>query len=296
MKILVAEDSAYFRKTLEDTLIQWGYEVIPATNGLEAWEILQQNDSPRLAILDWVMPKMTGLDVCKMVRKRERGSYVYTILLTSKSSKENVIAGLEAGVDDYIVKPFDEEVLRCRLKIGERILTLEDKIMQLASIDGLTGLLNRRVFMERFENELKRFERERRPLALIIIDLDNFKQINDNYGHLAGDEVLRQVARQLSSNLRKYDIIGRYGGEEFTVCAPGIDMFGARELAERLRKAIESLRFVEPDTGEEFQITASLGISWLPHDGIPNADVMLKSADEALYLAKRRGKNQTCCE
>lgn len=295
MKILVAEDSNYFRKILENTLEQWGYEVVSASDGVEAWEILQQNDSPRLAILDWVMPRMTGLEVCKNVRTRKAGYYVYTILLTSKSSKENIIAGMEAGVDDYIVKPFDEEVLRYRLKIGERILTLEDKIMQLASIDALTGLLNRRVFMERLEDEVARFARLRQPISLIMIDLDNFKYINDNYGHQAGDEVLRRVGQELYTKVRKYDFIGRYGGEEFCVCAPGVDQKGAQELAERLRKGVESLNIKIPNSGTELKITASLGVSCLIGDMAPDLDELIKAADEYLYLAKRRGKNQVCC-
>ncbi len=295
MKVLVAEDSNYFRKILEDTLNQWGYEVVSASDGKEAWEILQQPEAPRLVILDWVMPRMTGIEVCHKVRQREYGSYVYMILLTSKSSKENIIAGMEAGVDDYIVKPFDEEVLRYRLKIGERILTLEDKIMQLAAIDGLTGLLNRRVFMERLETEVDRAERLGQPLSLIMIDLDNFKQINDNYGHQAGDQVLRQVAADLSSRVRKYDFIGRYGGEEFCVCAPGVAQKEAVELAERLRCGIEGLRIKIPNSETELQITASLGVSSISDDNIVNIDELIMLSDEALYLAKRRGKNQVCC-
>lgn len=295
MKILVAEDSNYFRKMLEDTLSQWNYEVVSAADGAKAWEILQQPDAPRLAILDWVMPHMTGIDVCHKVRQREFGNYVYTILLTSKSSKENIIAGMEAGVDDYIVKPFDEEVLRYRLKIGERILTLEDKIMQLAAIDGLTGLLNRRVFMERLETEMNRFERLGQQLFLIMIDLDNFKQVNDNYGHQAGDQVLRRVALDLGVRVRKYDFIGRYGGEEFCVCVPGVSHDEATELAERLRKGIESLRIKIPNSDRELQVTASLGVSGITNNNITDIDGLIKAADEALYLAKRRGKNQVCC-
>lgn len=295
MKILVAEDSNYFRKIVETTLLQWGYEVVLATDGAEAWEILQQNDAPRLAIIDWVMPHMTGLEVCQHVRARKTGSYVYTILLTAKSSKENIIAGLESGVDDYIVKPFDEEVLKYRLKIGERILTLEDKIMQLASIDSLTGLLNRRVFMERLESEVTRYNRLKQPLSLIMLDLDNFKYINDNYGHQAGDEVLRRVAQELSLHVRKYDFIGRYGGEEFTICTPGVDATGVKEIAERLRNGVDDLRIVVPGIKEGLCITASLGVSYLEQEEEANLDELIKAADEALYIAKRRGKNRVCC-
>jgi len=294
MKILVAEDSNYFRKMLENTLLQWGYEVVLASDGAEAWDILQQKEAPRLAILDWVMPYMTGLEVCKKVRTRETGTYVYIILLTAKSSKENVITGMEAGVDDYIVKPFDEEVLKYRIKIGERILALEDKILQLASIDWLTGLLNRRVFMERLESEIQRHNRLKQPLSLIMIDLDDFKCINDRYGHQVGDEVLRKVGQELKRQVRKYDFSGRYGGEEFTICIPGIDYDGAREVAERLRAGIENLRVSVPGLPEPVSITASFGVSHLGNEEEANVDELIKAADDALYLAKGRGKNRVC--
>ena len=296
MKILVAEDSNYFRKILENTLLKWDYEVVLASDGAEAWKILQQNDAPRLAILDWVMPNMTGIEVCKGLRVRETGSYVYIILLTAKSSKENIIAGLEAGVDDYIVKPFDEEVLKYRLKIGQRILTLEDKIMQLASTDALTGILNRRAFMEQLEGEMHRHNRLKQPLSVIMIDLDNFKRINDDYGHQVGDKTLRQVAQELSSKIRKYDFIGRYGGEEFIVCTPGVDANGAKEIAERLRLGIESLRISLPSLKIELRITTSLGVSYLEQEEEATLDDLVRAADEALYIAKRSGKNQVYCK
>jgi len=295
MKILVAEDSNYFRKIVENTLLQWGYEVVLSSDGAEAWEAMQQPDAPRLAILDWVMPHMTGLEICKKVRQRETGSYVYVILLTAKSSKENIIAGMEAGVDDYIVKPFDEEVLKYRIQIGERILCLEDRIMQLASIDPLTGLYNRRVFMERLESEIQRHNRLRQPLSLIMIDLDNFKNVNDNYGHQAGDEVLRRSARELSEQVRKLDFLGHYGGEEFTICLPGVDNEGAKEIAERLRAAVENMKIVVPGKADPIGITASYGVSYFERDEEADLDQLVKAADEALYIAKRRGKNRVCC-
>lgn len=294
MKILVAEDSKYYRILLEDNLKQWGYDPVPADNGAEAWEILQLEDGPRLALLDWIMPQMNGLQVCQKIRSREKESYIYVILLTSQSGKENVIAGLESGADDYIIKPFNEEELKYRLKIGERILRLENRIMQLASIDPLTGVLNRRVFMERLDSEIQRYYRFRTPLSVIMMDLDYFKNVNDLYGHLAGDQVLRQVAEKLGHLIRGYDFIGRYGGEEFIICLPAAGSERISDIAERIRIEIEKMHIPLEGNINGVKITASFGVSCLEKNTGVSIDELIKKADNALYQSKREGRNRVC--
>lgn len=292
MKILVAEDSRYYQRILQDTLSNWGYTVVLAKNGVQALERLKEKDGPKLAIIDWMMPEMNGLELCKKVRKTLDNSYIYLIFLTANSNKEDMIKGLEAGADDYITKPFNELELKFRLKNGERILNLENRIMQLALTDPLTGLLNRRAFVDRLVSEIARYKRLGQPLSLIMVDLDNFKKCNDIYGHLVGDEVLKHVAKCFSQFLRKYDFIGRYGGEEFVICTPGVDASVAYTIAERLRKSMKHVN-IQQEEGEPLQlyITASFGICELS-DKIKDVYDLTKEADEALYQAKANGKDQ----
>lgn len=289
MKILVAEDSKYYQSVLKDTLVKWGYEVILTGDGIQACEKLKEDDGPKLAIIDWMMPQMTGIEVCKEVRSVIDKSYIYLILLTANSSKEDVVRGLEAGADDYMIKPFDEMELKFRLKTGERIIDLENRIMQLALTDSLTGLLNRRAFIERLECEIERYKRLGQPLSLIMADIDDFKKINDNYGHLVGDVVLQKVAKAFTLSVRKYDFIGRYGGEEFIVCLPGVDTRKAQYIAERLRVSIKNIR-MEKDT-ENLRVAASFGVSSLDNIVI-DVHTLTRKADEALYAAKTNGKDQ----
>lgn len=292
MKILVAEDSRYYQRILQDTLSNWGYTVVLAKNGVQALERLKEKDGPKLAIIDWMMPEMNGLELCKKVRETLDNSYIYLIFLTANSNKEDMIKGLEAGADDYITKPFNELELKFRLKNGERILNLENRIMQLALTDPLTGLLNRRAFVDRLVSEIARYKRLGQPLSLIMVDLDNFKKCNDIYGHLVGDEVLKHVAKCFSQFLRKYDFIGRYGGEEFVICTPGVDASVAYTIAERLRKSMKHVN-IQQEEGEPLQlyITASFGICEFS-DKIKDVYDLTKEADEALYQAKANGKDQ----
>jgi two-component system cell cycle response regulator len=292
LKILVAEDSRYYQRILQDTLSNWGYTVVLAKNGVQALERLKEKDGPKLAIIDWMMPEMNGLELCKKVRETLDNSYIYLIFLTANSNKEDMIKGLEAGADDYITKPFNELELKFRLKNGERILNLENRIMQLALTDPLTGLLNRRAFVDRLVSEIARYKRLGQPLSLIMVDLDNFKKCNDIYGHLVGDEVLKHVAKCFSQFLRKYDFIGRYGGEEFVICTPGVDASVAYTIAERLRKSMKHVN-IQQEEGEPLQlyITASFGICELS-DKIKDVYDLTKEADEALYQAKANGKDQ----
>ena len=292
MRILIAEDEPISRKLLEDSLRKWGYDVIVTKNGLEAWEVLQQEKRPNLVVLDWMMPGMDGIEVSQKVREQHFANYVYIILLTARSRPEDIVLGLNSGVDDYIVKPFYDEELKYRLKIGERIIELEQRILSLASTDYLTGLLNRRAFMERLEAEVNRAKRQTGNLGLIIIDVDFFKQINDSYGHQAGDLVLQDFARNLDDCCRDYDFIGRHGGEEFIICLPGADLEQSTLTAERIRMQIEASRTFLPSKQKWVNVTASFGISAV-EKGLPNTtDLLISAADNALYLAKSLGRNR----
>ncbi len=228
MKILIADDSIVSRHLLEATLRKWGYDVMVACDGAEALELLQRQDAPSLIILDWMMPGMTGVEVCRRIRQRDGEPYTYILLLTSKSQKEDLIEGMEAGADDYITKPFDQNELQVRLRAGTRLVDLQAQLLKAredlreqATRDFLTRLWNRSSIITELGRELARAVREARPLGVVIVDLDHFKHVNDTYGHLAGDAVLREAARRMQNSIRQYDSIGRYGGEEFLILFPG---------------------------------------------------------------------------
>jgi two-component system, cell cycle response regulator len=230
MKILVADDEQISRRVLEVMLNKWGYDTISAENGAEAWELMQKPDAPNLVISDWMMPAMDGIELCKKLRGLEMPGYIYCILLTTRAEKKDVIQGLESGADDFIVKPFDHEELRSRVKIGERIINLEQKIITMANTDYLTGVLNRRAFMNRLAEEIDRGTRHKTGLAIILADIDHFKNVNDSYGHQIGDLVLKKFSEKISETSRSYYVIGRYGGEEFIACLKRIWVTRCRSL------------------------------------------------------------------
>ncbi|NLW92008.1 MAG: diguanylate cyclase [Syntrophomonadaceae bacterium] len=291
MRVLVAADDGLSRKILEDYLNSWGYDVVLARNGKEAWDILREDDRPNIAILDGVMPGMDGLEVCERLRSLTLPKYVYVIILTALSSIEDVVKGLVAGADDYIIKPFNHDELKYRLKIGERIIELEQRILCMASTDYLTGMLNRRAFMERLTGEINRARRQQISLGIIIADIDHFKRVNDNYGHQSGDLVLQEVAKLLLSSCRVYDFVGRYGGEEFIACLPAASIEETYAIAERMRQGLESQPIPLLDQHTKVSITASFGVTGIS-GGEASADELIRWADDALYKAKNNGRNQ----
>jgi len=245
MKILIAEDDLLTRRVLERFLEQWGYNVISAADGTEAWEILQHEDAPRLAILDWMMPGMDGAQISRALRQRKGEPYVYILILTSKGRKQDVVDGLSAGADDYLTKPFDAEELRGRLHAGRRILALQEALISArdalrfqATHDPLTGLWNRNAAWQALEAELARAQRQGTATCAILADLDHFKQVNDQLGHLAGDAVLRETSRRLRTSVRIYDTVARYGGEEFLIVSPDCPVAAAVIHGERLRPRV----------------------------------------------------------
>jgi len=295
MRILIADDDPISRRLLERTLVRLGHEVEAVNDGPDAVTALLQPDGPRMAILDWMMPGADGTVVCRVVRQRE-GPYVYIILLTSRDRREDVVAGLDSGADDFLIKPFDAVELRARLRSGARVLELQEGMLRAqealrvqATSDELTGLSNRRVILHQLDRELRRARHDSKPLAVAVADIDLFKQTNDRYGHPAGDAVLRQVARCMQLELREYDAIGRFGGEEFLFVLPGCDTEDAMFAMERVRARV-ALTPAHWD-GALIPITISIGVS-CTQPGELSASAMIESADEALYRAKAGGRNR----
>lgn len=296
MRILIADDEVMSRRLLQKTMERAGYEVTAVENGRQAADELCKPEGPRLALLDWVMPELDGPGVCREVRKRKEQSYVYMVLLTSKEKKEDVVAGLESGADDYLTKPFDPEELKARLRTGMRILDLEDRLVEAreemrfqATHDALTSLWNRGVIMDLLGRELTRSNREGKSTAILLGDLDHFKEVNDTYGHLTGDEVLKETARRLLSSVRSYDFVGRYGGEEFLVVLNNCDPAFSLARAEEIRKTIA--RKPVQTSGGAVPITMSLGLLLSQEWGYRPVEELLHETDAALYAAKGAGRN-----
>jgi len=244
-----------------------------------------------------MMPGLEGVEVCRKIRERGEQPYVYVLLLSARTEKQDMLAGLKAGADDYLTKPFDTQELRARIFAGERILRLQDELISArdalqfqATHDALTGLLNRGAILRDVTRELTRARREHVSAGVILVDIDHFKAVNDDYGHLTGDAILHGVAMRMSGLLRAYDSIGRYGGEEFLVLAPSSDAEGAMQFAERLRAGVESTTY-ETDAGS-LRLTLSLGVAVSNPEDAPDSHVLLQAADAALYRAKARGRNR----
>jgi diguanylate cyclase (GGDEF)-like protein len=290
VRILIADDEDGTRLKLETLLEKLGYEVVVARDGTEAWELLQRDDAPALALLDWLMPGLDGVEVCRRVRRSGRLTYVYIVMLTVKGQKQDLVAGMEAGADDYLAKPFDVEELRVRLHAGERILALQEELRAQATHDDLTGVLNRGTVLEILERELALVVRKSVPVAVILADLDDFKQVNDKHGHAIGDTVLREAARRLATPMRPYDAIGRYGGEEFLIVLPGCGMSSALLVAERVRCSVGGTPITTP--AGDVAMTVSLGVSAVEKAPPRLADELIQAADDALYRAKRAGRNR----
>ena len=261
---------------------------------MEAWNILRQEGAPNLAILDYIMPELTGPQVCKLVRER-RGSYAYLLLLTAQGGQDDLIEGFDSGADDYLRKPFQELELRARLRVGERIIRAQRELIEMrnalqfqASHDPMTGLWNNGAIREMLQKELRRAERLSSTVSACLADLDHFKRVNETYGHLVGDEVLKETASRMSQVIREYDSVGRYGGEEFLAVLPDCSAASAGAIAERIRLSLCTRPVLT--NAAEIAVSASIGVcEWRP--GLDLSQV-LSGADEALYLAKAAGRNQ----
>jgi diguanylate cyclase (GGDEF)-like protein len=304
--ILIADDDIITQKMIQKMFTRKGYPVVSVSDGSEAWKMLQKRYFP-IVITDWHMPKMSGIELCHKIRENKFPGYVFTILLTSRDTKSDIIEGLEAGADDYLTKPLDYHELTARLKAAERILSLErslketndslkkalEEIKLLSITDSLTGAYNRRYMLEYMEVELKRSKRYNHSFSFIMCDLDHFKSVNDTYGHEAGDQVLIEFVKSLKEVIRDdLDLVFRYGGEEFAVVLPVTNISEAKILAERLRTHIEKKNIHILD--KTIQITASFGI--YGYEPGMNQDLTIKTiinaADKFMYRAKSNGRNR----
>lgn len=296
MQVLIAEDDAISRRILQTSLAKWGYQVVAACDGSEAWRHLTSPNAPQLAILDWMMPGMDGIDICKRIRS-ETGPYTYVILLTARGQKEDLIEGMEAGADDYVTKPFHSGELKVRLRAAQRILDLESQLLTTQEAlrdesmhDSLTGLWNRTAILEILQREIERGQRDGASVGIIIADIDHFKKVNDTFGHKAGDAVLCKATEIMKNKLRPYDAIGRYGGEEFLIVMPGCQLQDAANKAERLRYELSGSQ-IQTDQGI-IGLTVCMGVTASAPDNTVSTDILIQAADAAMYDAKRAGRNR----
>jgi len=290
VSILVVEDSVVHRRQIARSLDEWGFDFQAVGDGIEAWELLQKPDAPRLLLLDWLLPGIDGIELCRRIRTLGAdGTYFYTIMLTVKDKRQDLLAAMAAGADDYLAKPVDPSELRARVLVGKRILELQTSLRFAATHDFLTGLLNRAEILAGLNRELSRSQRTGQPVAIILADIDHFKRINDSLGHASGDAALKEVARSLQSNLRPYDLAGRYGGEEFLFILPTCDLTPATQRAEQLRSTA-SKNPVLRQLGR-MSITLSMGVTVANFDSGLTVEQLLHQADQALYRAKALGRN-----
>lgn len=297
MKVLVAEDDLTSRTILTAILQKWGYEVVSAVDGEQALELLQQADAPRLALLDWSMPGLSGVEVCSSLRQNQDHDSIYIIILTAKSEKKNIVEGLNAGANDYIVKPYDNDELQARMNVGRRMVEIQSELENAKRAlihevmhDSLTGVYNRKAILNMLKNELSRTRRNDETLGVGMCDLDHFKRINDKYGHQTGDEILKGFTNLINANLREYDLIGRYGGEEFLIILPACGDPEKNKNFNRLCELVSCSK-IKTRSGD-ISVTVSIGVT--QSDGNDKIDKILTEADNALYRAKDMGRNRVC--
>jgi diguanylate cyclase (GGDEF)-like protein len=301
-KILVVDDDTSVREEVADMLDEVGYQVIVGSDGNDALAKVR-DESPDLIVMDVEMPGMGGREACRIIKGNKRFGFIPIILVTARDDVQTKVEGLEMGADDYLVKPLNKLELTARVKsmlrlkalqsdlleANERLQNMNERLQELSMTDPLTGVYNRLFFQKRIDYEFQRADRYQTPLALLMLDLDHFKRINDTHGHPFGDLVLREFSELLFSSVRGVDLVARYGGEEFVVACPETNENQAMVVCERIRKKIEQARF--KSEGVEDKITTSIGVAVCPHPKIGDADELLRVADEALYKAKQAGRN-----
>lgn len=295
MRILIAEDDLTSRTLLSALLKKVGYEVEAAVNGAEAWQALQGPDAPSLAILDWMMPEMDGLEVIRRVRALKSERPPYLIMLTAKGGKADIVAGLDSGANDYLAKPFDTRELHARIEVGRRMVEMQAALIESreafehqATHDPLTGMLNRRAIINQLHRELNRTGRHGDALAVGMCDIDHFKRVNDTHGHQTGDEVLCGLAQVLHDSIREYDSVGRMGGEEFLVITPMKSLSDCVSIFSRLCAGVSEKKIAT--RSGDLSITVSIGVARAVAGS--TVDELLGMADTALYRAKEEGRNR----
>jgi two-component system, cell cycle response regulator len=291
MKILLVEDSAVDRHNIGSYLKEWHLDFIAVDSGTKAMQILESPNPPTMALLDWLLPGIDGIELCRRIRTLgANGRYIYTVMLTAKNRKQDLLTAMAAGADDYLAKPVDASELRARIMVGKRILDLQQSLGFAATHDFLTDLLNRSEIISALQRELSRSEREGKPATVIMADVDHFKPINDSMGHAAGDTVLKEVAQRLKSDLRPYDLAGRYGGEEFLLILPACDLQTGIRRADEIRQIVA--RSPIPTGCGTTNITVSMGVTLTPCTRGHSLASVLQQADTALYIAKKNGRNR----
>jgi diguanylate cyclase (GGDEF)-like protein len=288
---------------LKTTLESWGHAVSEATDGAAALQALQSADAPRLAILDLNMPEMDGINVCRHVRENQKGAPVYIILLTSRAGKSDIVMGLGAGADDYVTKPFDPDELQARVKVGIRMLELQNSLAErvseleqaqetlrnLSLTDDLTGLYNRRGFFTLADQHLKSTRRAKRNGALIFVDMDGLKSVNDLHGHEEGNNALRSIASVLRCTFRSSDIIARIGGDEFVI----LETYGEQEEAKTsIARLEENLQKHNAESGDVYKLSLSIGVAVIDVNDERGIDALLTQGDQLMYEAKRAKRNR----
>jgi diguanylate cyclase (GGDEF)-like protein len=301
MRTLVADDDGVATTILSNTLTRLGIEVAVVHDGDAAWQHLNSEQPPSIAILDWMMPNIDGIELCRRVRSTPHLAHMYIILLTGRDSREDLVTGLKAGADDYMIKPIDVEEFRARMGVGLRVAKLQqslahtvtdllatrDHLARLASTDVLTGVYSRRWWFDLAAKEFSRSRRYDRTFSLLMTDLDWFKRVNDTFGHEVGDGVLRQFGAMLRQECRQSDVIGRLGGEEFALLLPETTLEAAQTMATRITEGCRSL----VTDASAVRCSCSIGVTEVRPDD-EDLDSVLKRADRALYEAKRAGRDR----
>jgi|Deesub1362B_J571_1020462.scaffolds.fasta_scaffold00001_399 diguanylate cyclase (GGDEF)-like protein len=297
--VLVAEDEPISQRIIAKNLSDWGYEPIVVSDGRKALSVFRQQRIP-IVLLDWMMPGLSGPELARQIREidQKKRKYTYIILVTSRDKIQDISAGFAAGVDDYITKPFHPLELKSRLQAGMRIISLErqllnyqKKLEKLATTDSLLRIKTRRQILAELNSELARAEREQQNVGLILVDIDHFKKINDTYGHPAGDKVLKKIARQLKKNIRQYDQIGRYGGDELIIILPNCGLSEVSSISQRLCQSVAKLK-IPLENKITIQPTLSGGATSSEAFTRASPQSLINACDKALYQAKARGRNQ----
>jgi two-component system, cell cycle response regulator len=289
LTILVIEDHPDQRDLLAIVLQREGYRVVTAGNGVEAMEKLQK-EHVQIALSDIMMPKMDGFELIKNIRNDPALKGIYLILITARIQEGDRVRGLDLGADDYITKPFSFSELLARVRVGSRVVHYQQNLEYQTQIDPLTGLFNRRAFERKIAEEFERAERYSHPVSVLLLDIDNFKNINDTYGHHGGDTALVKISETLKERTRRSDFPARYGGEEFVLILPETDQESALQVAGKIHEEIRSRSF--GTCKSPFGLTVSIGLSSTAAKHYSDWREMLNDADRAMYVAKNSGKDR----
>ena len=297
MRVLVADSDPDRLRQLEGWLRKWGYEVTPSRNGVDAWSRLESERVPIIAVLAWRMEGMLGIDVCRRLRLHPDLPTAYVLLLADARGQEDLLDGVNGGADDFLLAPLDHVEVRARIRTGARIIETEralkasqDALRVQSTRDGVTGTWNHASILDMLQKERERARRKSGSVGVVLADLDEFRKVNESLGHPVGDEVLREAARRMSSSVRPYDAVGRYGGEEFLIVLPGSDGLGALTVAERIREGFAN-RPVLTSAGP-VPLTLSLGVAAEGGEAGGDGSALLLAAGSALLRAQRGGRNR----